>query len=226
VDVVERVSGDGEDGKESEEVELNNNRKSHSSENVEVTVERVKRHLEGGKENGIGLERGSKRFRRAPQSDSISALKKHLADRQTVSTSAAAAAAMEGFDDQGSEGVPLEWGRILSQADFDAIRQLRHKRLVDSAMLKHGLKSASKRERAREVAEEEAEEMLQLQERLSTLHEHRVDPSDLLGKRRGRRDKEERMASVMEGEGRALLSQTDQSLMPTHCLVMAVLFLF
>lgn len=35
------------------------------------------------------------------------------------------------------------------------------------------------------------------------VHEQRMDPTNLLGKRRGRRDKEERMASVLEGrEGR------------------------
>ena len=102
----------------------------------------------------------------------------------------------------GEENVE-DWGRILTQEDFEAIRQLKHKRLVDAAMSKAGLKSASKRARLRETAGEEADETLALQDQLGVLHEQRVDPSALLGKRRGRRDKEERMASVLAGrEGR------------------------
>ena len=154
---------------------------------------------EGGEEEGSEEPQakeavvGQKRPRSAPQEDSMASLKKQLAAKKAKD---AIEAAPEG-------GVPLEWGRILTQEDFEAIRQLKHRRLVDNAMSKVGLKSASKRAKAREAAEEEADETMALQQRLGVLHEERLDPNDLLGKRRGRRDKEERMASVLEGrEGR------------------------
>ena len=51
----------------------------------------------------------------------------------------------------------------MTQQDFASIRQLRHRKMVDTAMQKHGLKSASKRARAHDKAEEAAEEMMALQ---------------------------------------------------------------
>lgn len=102
-----------------------------------------------------------------------------------------------------SSEIPLEHSRILTQEDFQNIKALKHKKLVEQAMKKHGLKSASKRAAARELAEQEAEDQLLLESKRSKLHEHAVNPMDLLGKKRGRADKEERLASVMEGrEGR------------------------
>ena len=102
-----------------------------------------------------------------------------------------------------SSDIPLEHSRILTQEDFQNIKALKHKKLVEQAMKKHGLKSASKRAAAREIAEQEAEDQLNLESKRSKLHEHAVNPMDLLGKKRGRADKEERLASVMEGrEGR------------------------
>lgn len=103
----------------------------------------------------------------------------------------------------GEGGVPAEWGRILGEEDFERIRQLKHRRLVEQAMQKHGLKSASKREKARLAAEEEADEMMELKERLGVMSEHRVNPDDLRGSHKYRKDKEERMAAVLAGrEGR------------------------
>lgn len=67
--------------------------------------------------------------RKAPQAGSIAQLKKALAAK------AAAAAEEEAAKDaEGAEGVPLEWGRILTEEDFDKIRQLKHRKMVDAAM--------------------------------------------------------------------------------------------
>lgn len=61
----------------------------------------------------------------------------------------------------------LEYTRILTKEDFERIRELRHKRLVDAALAKHGLQSASltahRRDRIMAAAEEEAEELLEFQ---------------------------------------------------------------
>lgn len=177
--------------------------------------EEEEKEEESDVDDGTGTHHIGKKRKIEPNKESLSALKKRLAkagENQQQGGEKDVETEQDGFvrDDlqQAQEkGVtaenPLEWGRILTQEDFDAIRQLRYKRLVATAMAKHGLKSASKASRAREAAEEEAEELLELQEQLGTLHERRVAPSALLGKRRGRRDKEERMASVLEGrEGR------------------------
>lgn len=62
-----------------------------------------------------------------PPARSMAALKKQLA-----AAKAGAAAEAAGGEDDGS--VPLEWGRILSEEDFERIRQLKHRRLVEQAM--------------------------------------------------------------------------------------------
>lgn len=66
-------------------------------------------------------------------------------------------------------------------------------------MAKHGLKSASARARIKERLFEEMEENLQEQEATKSALSSRVNPATLLGKRRGKADKAERMASVMAG---------------------------
>ena len=58
------------------------------------------------------------------------------------------------------EVVPLEYERILDEADFARIRELRHEKMVKELMRKHGLKSAAKRERLLAAAEDEADEAL------------------------------------------------------------------
>jgi hypothetical protein len=65
--------------------------------------------------------------------------------------------------------VPIEYGRILTEEDFERIRKLRHRKLVEDAMRKHGLKSAAKRERLLAEAEDEAEEALAEQARRQAL---------------------------------------------------------
>lgn len=54
----------------------------------------------------------------------------------------------------------LEYGKILTEEDFERIKKLRHRKMVEAVMKKHGLKSASKRDRMLAEAEEEAEEAL------------------------------------------------------------------
>ena len=54
----------------------------------------------------------------------------------------------------------MEYGKILTEEDFERIRKLRHRKMVEAVMKKHGLKSASKRERLLTEAEEEAEEAI------------------------------------------------------------------
>ena len=93
----------------------------------------------------------------------------------------------------------IEQSRILTQEDFENIKALKHRKLVNEALQRHGLKSASKRS----AAEQEAEDQLALEAKRKKIHEHAVNPMDLLGKKRGKADKQERMASVLEGrEGR------------------------
>ena len=83
-------------------------------------------------------------------------------------------------------------------------RELRRKRLVDAAMRKHGLKSASKKTALLAAAEDEAEETLDFLDSRAQLGEERVRGVDLSVKLKYRQDKEERLASVLEGAPRAL----------------------
>ncbi|KAK9811636.1 hypothetical protein WJX72_007420 [[Myrmecia] bisecta] len=154
---------------------------------------------------GAATQLRAKQAKQAPNANSLGQLKKQLAE-----ASAAKKRKAEGPPDADGggnaapeDGTPLEWGRILTEEDFERIRELRHKRLVDAAMKKHGLKSASKRERLLAAAEEEADAAMAFQDRRNIVAEERVDPSNLQGKHKRRQDKEARMASVLEGrEGR------------------------
>ncbi|GIM11973.1 hypothetical protein Vretimale_15407, partial [Volvox reticuliferus] len=103
-------------------------------------------------------------------------------------------------------GVPIEAERILTQEDFERIKKLKQKAMVEAALAKHGLASgASKAKRARilEAAEEEAAEAIALKERLAAIGESKVHAEDLVGRHKARKDKAARLASVLEGrEGR------------------------
>ena len=85
----------------------------------------------------------------------------------------------------------------------DEHRELRRKRLVDAAMRKHGLKSASKRARALAAAEEEADETLEFLDSRATLGEQHVRGGDLAVHLKQRADKEARLAKVLEGASRS-----------------------
>ena len=100
---------------------------------------------------------------------------------------------------------PIEQGRILEDADFARIRALQHKARVAAAMARHGLAphSASKRARLELAAEDEAEEAAAAAAARAGAGERPLDPASLEARRRGRQDKEARLARVMEGrEGR------------------------
>ncbi|PNW82173.1 hypothetical protein CHLRE_06g277050v5 [Chlamydomonas reinhardtii] len=143
--------------------------------------------------------------------DSIASLKRKLAEAKEKAAAKRAREEPAGDGEGGEEGqapagVPIEAERILTQEDFDRIKRLKQKALVEAALAKAGVTSAAskaKKQRALESAEEEAAELLALQERLTTIGESKVNAADLTGKHKARKDKEARLASVLEGrEGR------------------------
>ena len=75
----------------------------------------------------------------------------------------------------------MEMGRILTQEDFDRIKRLKHRRLVEATMEKHGIKSKRKMENLRQKAEEDAENTLEFLVRI-TPRPPLVDSPDLLRK--------------------------------------------
>jgi protein SDA1 len=145
---------------------------------------------------------GAGAAKRAPADDSLATLRRRLAAK------CAPAAAADGDGYAAAAGgtggaVPADWGRILTQADFAAIRTLKRRRLVADAMATHGLKSASQRAKAVAAAGEEADAALRVRARLGTAHEERLDPASLLARKHERATKAERVASILEGrEGR------------------------
>ncbi|DBA79416.1 TPA: hypothetical protein ACH3X2_000057 [Trebouxia sp. C0005] len=127
-----------------------------------------------------------------PAADSLQTLKRKLA--------AVKGAQAQADGDHGEAGVPIEWGRVLSAEDFERIKELRHKQAVNNTMQKFGLKTTkSKRARRGTEAEEEAEAALQFKDGLSVVSEARVAAEDLQGRHKRRKNKEERMKSVLEG---------------------------
>lgn len=60
----------------------------------------------------------------------------------------------------------------MSSEDFERIRQLRHRKMVEGVMRKHGLKSAAKRERLLAEAQDEADEALAEQASPHPFHCH------------------------------------------------------
>ncbi len=72
----------------------------------------------------------------------------------------------------------------LLPQDFERIRKLKQKALVEAALVKHGLSSgASKAKKTRllEAAEEDAAEALALRTRLAAIGESKVHAQDLVG---------------------------------------------
>ncbi|KAG2445218.1 hypothetical protein HYH02_008686 [Chlamydomonas schloesseri] len=152
--------------------------------------------------------------------DSIASLKRKLAEAKEKQAAAKRAREEPGSEEGGdvaaaaeggsgrTPGVPIEAERILTQEDFDRIKRLKQKALVEAALAKAGVTSTSaaskaKKQRALEAAEEEAAELLALQERLTAIGESKVNAADLVGKHKARKDKAARLASVLEGrEGR------------------------
>lgn len=172
---------------------------------------------DGSDEEDAGGGRGSGKKAKARQGtgekkqqqsnpESLSALKKRLAE-------AAAKKRQHGGEEPGSEeggearaAVPIEADRILTQEDFERIRKLKQRALVEAALTKHGLASATsraKKARLLEAAEEEAAEALAMQQARQHIGEAKVAAGDLVGRHKARKDKAARLASVLEGrEGR------------------------
>ncbi|KAK9862024.1 hypothetical protein WJX84_008292 [Apatococcus fuscideae] len=116
---------------------------------------------------------------------------------------AAAGVAEEAPGSPPDASAPIEWGRILTEEDFARIKELRHQKLVAEAMQRHGLKSAGKRARLESAAEDEAEALLKMQDGRAVQYDQHMDPLSLEGQRQQRKDKAERMQSVLAGrEGR------------------------
>lgn len=134
--------------------------------------------------------------------------KKRPASSQPGSMRALKAQLMDARASKAATAEPLEWGRIMTEADFDRIKELRHKKLTDDLMARHGMRSnkalgPERLEKLREAIQGEAEEALQVQDAVKTAGDQRVRANDLASTHKGRRTKEERMASVLEGrEGR------------------------
>lgn len=188
VDLLEQAIADGKIGSDGDLMSGEDEDEDEDEEYAELEEEEEEEEdSEPSDEDEIAGDENAVKEVIKPQPESLASLKKQLSAVKVKT----------------SEEVPLEWGRILTEEDFETIRQLKHKRLVTEAMAKHGLKSASKRAKALEAAEEEAEELLAFKDKLSTANERRVNTSALVGRHKYRKDKEERMASVLEGrEGR------------------------
>jgi protein SDA1 len=134
------------------------------------------------------------------------------------------AAADDADDDDADKNLPIEATRILTPEDFARIRALRKRQLVEAALARHGLApggmhaagagdagnnrrqlqaSRAKRRRLLEAAHAEADEALALEEARRRAGERRIDPSSLEGRVKRRKDKRERLESVLAGrEGR------------------------
>eukprot|EP00890_Picochlorum_soloecismus_P002101 jgi/Picsp_1/2892/NSC_01117-R1_protein len=174
--------------------QLNDSASQHSEDESPERIDSLQIEKDGKEDEVPDDPSQETRPSKSPQADSIKSLKRKLQAEKKKN---------DDTQEDTDATIPLEWGRILTQEDFRNIKALRHKQIVDEAMKKHGLKSARRREAAREAAEIEADTYIELQDKRAKLHEQAVNPSDLLGKRRGKQTKEERLATVMEGrEGR------------------------
>lgn len=118
-------SGSGSDS-EGEDEEAASSSGGEGEEEAGEGRRRAQRQGKRGAQAAAAAEQAeAKRPKKAPQQGSIAQLKKQLAAAKGGDEAAAA---------EGQDGVPLEWGRILTEEDFEKIRQLKHRRLVESAM--------------------------------------------------------------------------------------------
>ncbi|GLC55364.1 hypothetical protein PLESTB_000976900 [Pleodorina starrii] len=222
-------SGDGEEeeeeeeegasGSDAEEGSLEASGSGSGSEEGE-SDEDEEEEEDGG---GGGGRRVSKKGKTAPQKpaadpNSLSSLKRRLAEAQAAKKrrraseepaagdSGEAGGEGEGEGEGAPPALPIEAERFLTQEDFERIKRLKQKALVEAALAKHGIASAaSKAKKAKmlEAAEEEAAEAMAMRERLAAIGEAKVQATDLVGRHKARKDKAARLASVLEGrEGR------------------------
>eukprot|EP00199_Chlamydomonas_sp_CCMP681_P001181 CAMPEP_0119112818 /NCGR_PEP_ID=MMETSP1180-20130426/41795_1 /TAXON_ID=3052 ORGANISM="Chlamydomonas cf sp, Strain CCMP681" /NCGR_SAMPLE_ID=MMETSP1180 /ASSEMBLY_ACC=CAM_ASM_000741 /LENGTH=766 /DNA_ID=CAMNT_0007100531 /DNA_START=21 /DNA_END=2321 /DNA_ORIENTATION=+ len=170
--------------------------------------------MEGAEEEDSEQEEAAK-LQATP--DSVTAMKRKLAEAHALKKRKRSMSAMDtedgqdGLDEPHTQGMNIEAERILTGEDFERIRKLKQKRLIEAAMAKHGLKSMSKHKKMRllEAAEEEAEEQLARQENRSQINETKMDPSSLEARKKRSHDKEARMATVLAGrDGRERFGAT------------------
>lgn len=154
-----------------------------------------------GKNTEVNTVAGQKRMREADP-ESMRSLKKRIASVATCKAK---------NDEDGDEAdttsvvdpqsipLPIEMSRLLDDDDFAKMRLLRRKHLVDEAMKRHGLVSQHKQHKLEEIAEADAHETLRMTSGRSQLGEERVEPGSLMGKRRGKPSKLERVSSILKG---------------------------
>lgn len=139
-----------------------------------------------GRDDDDVLEKQTTKKQLQQQQGSIASLKRQLADAQSQN------AAMQSDDPVGggtstAAALPLEMERILTEDDFKRIQELKHRKMVDAAMSRHGLKTASKHKQQRllETAEAEAQEAMAVAQARSKIGEARVNPESLAGEAGG-----------------------------------------
>lgn len=157
--------------------------------------------------NKSELQAGNKRKREADP-DSVRSLKKRIAvldkSRPVGGGDDLASDAEENIaDDDRPDGpdkpLPLEMTRVLDDKDFANMRKLQHKQLVHESMKRHGLITTHKKHRLEEIAEADAREAVRMTSGRSQIGEEKVEPGSLMGKRRGKPSKMERVSSILKG---------------------------
>jgi len=121
------------------------------------------------------------------QEGSLRSLKKLAAEQQAKTTGEAKA-----LEDAEEEEVqPMEYGRFLTDEDFQKIKALQAEAALEDAMVKAGSK------KGKQVA---SEQLAAIKRRMATFGETRIDPNSLEGAHKKKRQaKEERLAKVYEG---------------------------
>ncbi|KAG2439494.1 hypothetical protein HXX76_004848 [Chlamydomonas incerta] len=202
---------EAEEGESGSDADLDGENEDEQDGSGSEDQEEESEEEDGGRRGKKG-KREPARAKAEAKPDSIASLKRKLAEAKEKAASVKRAREEPGAEEGGEAGagrpagVPIEAERFLTQEDFDRIKRLKQKSLVEAALAKAGVTSAAskaKKQRALEAAEEEATEALALQERLTSIGESKVHAADLMGKHKARKDKEARLASVLEGrEGR------------------------
>lgn len=163
----------------------------------------------GTSEDEDDLHAGGKRKREADP-DSMRSLKKRIA---AIDKSAPVADGGEPAADAMKENganesqtvapsdspLPLEMTRVLDDVDFANMRKLQHKQLVHESMKRHGIITTHKKHKLEEIAEADAHEAMRMTSGRSQIGEEKVEPGSLMGKRRGKPSKLERVTAIVKG---------------------------
>ncbi|GMH43585.1 hypothetical protein BSKO_11507 [Bryopsis sp. KO-2023] len=198
---VEPVSGQSESEEEEDSVSGDDISEAESGEE-EAGSDSDEDFDEDFEDAKVGQKRG-----READPESMRSLKKRITALKQAKAKAKAEEeenekkSIEGGEEETQEAkpVPIEMARFLDDRDFANMRSLRKKSLVKEAMKRHGLLSAFKKHKLEEIAEADAHEALRLNDNRSRLSEEKVVPGSLMGKRRGKPSKAERVAEIMKG---------------------------